>query len=70
MPHMPFRLALRLAALAAPLGLGSCADTISADQATSSATLQRGYDRTLSKSEQKAVISDLEKAAEQKNQAE
>lgn len=61
--------ALRLVALVVPLGLGACADTITADQAASSATLQRSYDKTLSRSEQKAVISDLQKAAGEKEQA-
>jgi len=70
MLRIPSALALRLAALLVPLGLGACADTITADQAASSATLQRSYDRTLSKSEQKAVISDLQKAAEKKDQSE
>jgi hypothetical protein len=53
---------LRLLALVIPLGLGACADTLTSDEATSSATLQRGYDKTLTKSEQKAVISDLQDA--------
>jgi hypothetical protein len=63
-------LTLRLAVLLLPLGLAACADTISADQATSSATLQRSYDKTLSKTEQSAAISDLQKAAEKQNQPE
>ncbi|HXG79166.1 MAG TPA: hypothetical protein VNJ31_07515 [Methyloceanibacter sp.] len=66
----PLALALRLFALLVPLGLAACADTITADQATSSATLRRSYEQTLSPSEQKAVISDLQKAAEQGKQAE
>jgi hypothetical protein len=52
----------RLLALLLPLGLGACADTISSNQVTSSSELLKDYDKTLTKSEQQAVISDLENA--------
>jgi hypothetical protein len=54
--------ALRLLALLIPLGLGACADTISSSEVTPSSQLLKEYDRTLTKSEQKAAISDLEAA--------
>ena len=53
---------LRLFAGLLMLGLGGCAETITSDEVTSSTTLQRDYDKTLTKSEQKAVISDLQGA--------
>jgi hypothetical protein len=44
-----------------PLGLGACADTMtSGEPVASSTTLLRDYDKTLTKSEQKQAISDLE----------
>jgi len=70
MLRRPFALTLRLLSLLVPLGLGACADTVTADQATSSATLRRSYSQTLSPSEKKAVITDLQKAAEQQKAAE
>lgn len=54
--------ALRLLALVIPLGLGACADTLSSNEVSSSSELLKGYDKTLTKSEQQAVISDLEDA--------
>ena len=54
--------ALRLLALLLPLWLGACADTISSNEVTSSSQLVKDYDKTLTKSEQKAAISDLEAA--------
>jgi hypothetical protein len=55
-------LALRLFALLVPLGLGACADTISSSEVTPSSTLLKQYDKTLTKSEQKQAISELEAA--------
>ena len=54
--------ALRLWALLIPLGLAACADTISSSEVTPSSQLLKEYDKTLTKSEQKAAISDLEAA--------
>ena len=55
--------ASRLLALLIPLGLAACADTISSSEVTPSSELLKEYDKTLTKSEQKAAISDLEAAA-------
>jgi hypothetical protein len=44
------------------LGLAACADTISSSEVTPSSQLLKEYDKTLTKSEQKAAISDLEAA--------
>src|SRR4029079_3958991 len=54
--------ASRLLALLIPLGLAACADTISSSEVTPSSELLKEYDKTLTKSEQKAAISDLEAA--------
>ena len=62
MPRMLPGLALRLLAVLLPLGLGACADTLTSKETTSSTTLQRDYDKTLTKSEKKAVIDDLQSA--------
>ena len=70
MPHAPSGLCLRLLAILIPLGLSACADTLTSQETTSSATLQRQYDKTLTKSEQKAVISDLQSATDKKQAAE
>lgn len=44
-----------------PLGLGACADTMtSGEPVTSNTALLRDYDKTLTKTEQKAVISELQ----------
>jgi hypothetical protein len=68
MSRAPSRLWLCLIALLLPLGLGACADTVSSGETTSSATLQRQYDKTLTQTERKAVISDLQSAtAKQKS---
>ena len=68
MSRAPSRLWLCLIALLLPLGLGACADTVSSGETTSSATLQRQYDNTLTQTERKAVISDLQSAtAKQKS---
>jgi len=62
MPRMLPGLSLRLLAVLLTLGLGACADTLTSEETTSSTTLQRDYDKTLTKAEQKAVISDLQNA--------
>ena len=54
--------ASRLLALLIPLGLVACADTITSSEVTPSSQLLKEYDKTLTKSEQKAAISDLEAA--------
>jgi hypothetical protein len=61
MPRTLF-VSLRLFALAVPLGLPACADTLRSDETTSNATLRRQYDKTLTKSEREAAISDLQGA--------
>jgi hypothetical protein len=61
-PMPRLRPLLRLLAIPLTLGLAACAETATSDQMTSSTTLRRGYDNTLTKSEQQAVISDLENA--------
>jgi hypothetical protein len=55
-------MALRLLALLVPLGLVACADTINSSEVTPSSTLLKQYDKTLTKSEQKQAISELEAA--------
>jgi hypothetical protein len=62
MPRMLPTTVLRLLALLVPLGLAACADTISSSEVTPSSTLLKQYDRTLTKSEQKQAISELEAA--------
>ena len=62
MPRALSSYALRLLALLVPLGLAACADTISSSEVTPSSQLLKEYDKTLTKSEQKAAISDLEAA--------
>ena len=62
---MPCKLSgfsFRLLAVLLPLGLGACADTLTSKETTSSTTLQRDYDKTLTKSEKKAIIDDLQSA--------
>ena len=63
MPNLPPRRSLRLLAVLLPLTLGACADTLTSKESASSATLRRDYDKTLTKAEQKAAISDLQNAA-------
>jgi hypothetical protein len=63
MPHLLMRSSLRLLALLLPLALGACADTLTSKEAASSATLQRDYNKTLTKAEQKAAIDDMSAAA-------
>ena len=62
MPRLLPGLSLRLLAVLLPLGLSACADTLTSKETTSSTTLQRDYDKTLTKAEQKAVITDLQSA--------
>jgi hypothetical protein len=62
MGRMLPRSSLRLLAVLFPLGLSACADSMTQDQVTSLTTLRRGYDKTLTKEEQQAAISDLEKS--------
>jgi hypothetical protein len=56
--------ALRLSAVLLLLGLSGCAGV--EDSPLSSSQLQRQYDKTLTKTEQKAVISDLQSATAKK----
>ena len=59
--------ALRLFGLLLPLGLCACADmTAVEDSPPTSSQLHRDYDKTLTKSEQQAVISDLQSATAKK----
>ena len=53
---------LRLLAVLLTLGLGACADTLTSNEVSSSSALLKDYDKTLTKSEQQAVISDLKNA--------
>jgi hypothetical protein len=66
MPHKLPRLSLRLLAVLLPLTLGACADTLTSKESASSATLQRDYDKTLTKAEQKAAIDDMQSVAAKK----
>ena len=63
MPHLPPRRSLRLLAVLLPLTLGACADTLTSKETASSATLQRDYNKTLTKAEQKAAIDEMSAAA-------
>lgn len=65
MPRLP-GLLMRLLAVLLPLGLGACAGSLTSKETASSATLQRDYDKTLTKDEQKAVISDMQAATAKK----
>jgi hypothetical protein len=56
--------ALRLSAVLLLLGLSACASV--EDSPLSSTQLQRQYDKTLTKTEQQAVISDLQGATAKK----
>ena len=66
MPHLPPRRSLRLLAVLLPLTLGACADALTSKEGASSATLQRDYDKTLTKAEQKAAIDDMQSVAAKK----
>jgi hypothetical protein len=63
MPHFSSH-ALRLCPLLLVLALTACADTVSSPPPSSQ--LQRQYDKTLTKAEQQAVISDLQGATAKK----
>ena len=66
MPHLPPRRSLRLLAVLLPLTLGACADALTSKEGASSATLQRDYDKTLTKAERKAAIDDMQSVAAKK----
>ncbi len=52
------------------LGLSACSEAVTlSDSPPSSAALQRQYEGALTKAEQEAVISDLQKAAAKKDEA-
>ena len=55
-------LLLRLLAVLVPLGLSACADTLTSGDTKSSSALRRDYDKTLTKAEKEAVISDMQNA--------
>ncbi len=58
---------LSLLGIVLPLGLSACSETVTiSDSPASSAELQRHYEKTLTKDEQKALISDLQSAAPKK----
>jgi hypothetical protein len=65
------QLASRLVAALAPLALAACADTLTSGQPSmvSNAELQRDYDKTMTKTEQAAAISDLAQEKEKQEQA-
>ena len=63
------RTAFRLLAVLLPLAVSACADTLTSEEAKSSSSLQREYEKTLTKSQKDAVISDLQ-AAKAKQQGE
>jgi len=67
MPHLLPRLSLRLLGVLLPLTLGACADTLTSKETATSATLRRDYDKTLTKAEQKAAISDMQNAVAKKD---
>jgi hypothetical protein len=69
MPHLLLRSSLHLLAAMLPLTLGACAETLTSKESTSSATLRRDYDKTLTKDEQKAVIDDMSAAAKKNDPA-
>jgi len=58
---------LGLIGIVLPLGLAACSETVTtSDSPPSSAVLQRQYEKTLTKAEREAVISDLQSAAAKK----
>jgi len=61
LPSLALR-ALRLLTVLLTLGVVACADTITSNEASSSNQLLKDYDKTLTKTEQQAVISDLQGA--------
>ncbi len=59
--------ALRLCALLILCGLSACSDTLTSESSPpTSSQLQREYDKTLTKAEQQAVISDMQSATAKK----
>ena len=66
----PHRHALRgLIGIVLLLGLSACSEAVTlSDSPPSSAALQRQYEGALTKAEQQAVISDLQKAAAKKGE--
>jgi hypothetical protein len=62
MPRRLPGLSLRLLAVLLPLGLSACADALTSGEVASSSELQRDYDKTLTKAEQKAAITELQNA--------
>jgi hypothetical protein len=63
------RLAFRILAVLAPLGLVACADSLNSGQPlASNSELQRQYDKTMTKSEQQDAISDLEQEKRRQDQ--
>ena len=61
------KFALRLLVVLLPLGLGACADSVTSGRPLSRLTdLVRGYDKTLTKSEQQAVIDEMQNDAKQR----
>jgi hypothetical protein len=65
------QLASRLLAALVPLALAACADTLTSGQPSmvSNAELQRDYDKTMTKTEQAAAISDLAEEKAKQEQA-
>ena len=57
---------LRLLTVLLPLSLAACADTLTSKETASSTTLQRDYDKTLTKAEQKAAIDDMQSVSKKK----
>jgi hypothetical protein len=53
---------LHLLVVLVPLALTACADSSTLSSPPSASVLQRDYDKTLTKDEQKAVISDMQAA--------
>jgi hypothetical protein len=70
MLRMLTRLAFRILAVLTPLALAACADTVNSGQPlASNSELQRQYDKTMTKAEQKNAISDLEQEKRRQDQA-
>jgi hypothetical protein len=70
MLRMLSRFALRILTALVPLVLGACADTlINGKPVASNAELQREYDKTMTKTEQAAAISDLAQEKARQEQA-
>jgi hypothetical protein len=54
------RLAFGIVIVLAPLGLGGCADSLTADQNQHFSQLMKPYDKTLTKDQQKAAIEEMQ----------